>query len=72
MEHKPSWRKTAGLFLILAIITIWCVIVASFSGPIGQLPFLVQLIIYVVAGIVWIAPMKPLLQWMETGSWRRP
>ena len=25
---------------------------------------------YVVAGIAWILPLKPLLRWMETGRWR--
>ena len=27
-------------------------------------------IFYTVAGIAWILPLKPLLRWMETGSWR--
>jgi predicted membrane channel-forming protein YqfA (hemolysin III family) len=68
--HQPSWRKPAGMLLILAIIAIWTAIVASFSGTIGQWPALVQLPVYIVAGLVWIAPMKPLLRWMETGRWR--
>lgn len=70
MEHHPSWRKPVGMFAILAIITIWAVIVASFSTVIGSWPGVVQLIVYVVAGIIWIFPTRPLLQWMETGRWR--
>jgi len=70
MEHKPSWRKPAGMFLILAVITIWSIIVASFSATIGCWPGLVQAIVYIVAGIVWIFPMRPVLTWMETGRWR--
>ena len=66
----PSWRKPAGMFLILAIITGWSVIVASLSGPVGRLPVLVQAVFYVIAGLIWILPMKPLLLWMETGRWR--
>ena len=46
------------------------VLVASFSSQIGALPVLVQMLIYVVLGIVWITPLKPLLRWMETGNWR--
>ena len=42
----------------------------SWRKPIGALPVLAQLPIYVVAGVAWIAPLKPLLQWMETGRWR--
>jgi len=25
---------------------------------------------YLVAGIVWILPLKPLLRWMETGKFK--
>lgn len=67
---QPSWRKPAGMFLILGIILLWAVIVASFSGQIGRLPGIVQAMIYIAAGIVWILPLKPLLAWMETGRWR--
>jgi len=27
-------------------------------------------VIYLVAGVIWIAPLKPLLRWMELGRWR--
>jgi predicted membrane channel-forming protein YqfA (hemolysin III family) len=67
--HHPSWRKPFGMFLILAIIALWAVIIASFSGEIATLPGWLQLPIYIFAGIIWIAPLKPLLAWMETGRW---
>ena len=70
MDYKPSWRKPAGMLLILAIIAVWAVIVASFSATIGRWPSLVQLAVYVVAGIIWIFPTRPVLVWMETGRWR--
>ncbi|AQR72999.1 DUF2842 domain-containing protein [Sphingomonas sp. LM7] len=71
-EVKASWRKPAGTLAILVLILVWVVLVASFSAEIGSLPVLVQLVIYVVLGIAWIAPLKPLLRWMETGNWRLP
>ena len=71
-EVKASWRKPAGMIAILALILFWVVLVASFSSQIGALPILVQLLIYLVLGIAWIAPLKPLLLWMETGAWRLP
>ena len=67
---NASWRKPAGMFAILLLILVWVVAVASFSAEIGSLPILVQLVIYVFLGIVWIMPLKPLLRWMETGRWR--
>lgn len=69
-ETKPSWRKSAGMFALLAYIAVWVVLVTSFSGVIGTLAWPLQLVIYLVAGIAWIAPLKPLLRWMETGRWR--
>ncbi len=63
----PSWRKPAGMLLIVAIIIVWAMLVASLSGVVGQWHWVLQLAFYVVAGIVWIMPMKPLLRWMEGG-----
>ena len=71
MMAEPSWRKPTGIFLILLIIVVWAVIVATASPWIGALPVLLQGLVYVAAGIVWILPLKPLLAWMETGRWRR-
>ncbi|MBL0923916.1 MAG: DUF2842 domain-containing protein [Sphingomonadaceae bacterium] len=71
-QPRPSWRKPAGMIAILAIIALWAFIVVSASGFIGQLPIIVQGVIYLVAGIVWIAPLRPLLIWMETGSFSAP
>ena len=68
---NPSWRKPFGMFVILALIVVWCGLIVSQSARIGALPGIVQLVIYLVAGIVWIAPLKPLLRWMELGRWRR-
>jgi hypothetical protein len=62
---SPSWRKPAGAFAIIALIIGWSVAVVSLSGEIGRLPTIVQAIVYLVAGIVWILPLRPLLVWME-------
>jgi hypothetical protein len=62
---NPSWRKPAGAFAIILLILVWTVLVVSLSGQIGRLPTIVQAIIYLVAGIVWILPLRPLLVWME-------
>lgn len=69
---NPSWRKPAGALAIVGLILVWVVLVASFSVQIGRLPILVQTLVYLALGIVWILPLKPLLRWMETGRWRLP
>ena len=60
------------MLAILAIIVIWAGLVISATPIIGGLPILVQGVIYLIAGIIWIAPLRPLLIWMETGSFRAP
>ncbi len=69
---RPTWRKPAGTLLILALIIVWAVLVASLADIVGAWPWPLQALFYLVAGIVWILPLRPLLAWMETGRWSRP
>ncbi|WP_174293389.1 DUF2842 domain-containing protein [Sphingomonas bacterium] len=66
----PSWRKPAGVLAILALIAVWSVVVASVAGWVSGWAWPLQLVFYLFTGLVWIAPLKPLLLWMETGRWR--
>ena len=68
---RPSWRKPAGIFAILALIAVWAAAIASLAGTVGKWPILVQALFYLVAGIAWVFPLKPLLRWMETGRFGR-
>jgi hypothetical protein len=67
---NPSWRKPLGMALILLLIIVWAAIIVAASPLIERLPALAQAPIYLVAGIIWILPLKPLLRWMELGRWR--
>jgi hypothetical protein len=67
---SPSWRKPFGILLILLLIVAWAAIIVSLSPFIARLPALAQAPIYLVAGILWIFPLRPLLRWMELGTWR--
>jgi len=67
---NPNWRQPAGMIAILLLIVALCVLIASFSDAIGAWHWALQGVFYLIAGIAWIAPLKPLLRWMETGSWR--
>lgn len=66
---KPSWRKPVGVLLILLLIAGWAVLVVTVAGLLPPLPWPVKATFYVIAGIVWILPLKPLLRWIETGKW---
>jgi Protein of unknown function (DUF2842) len=71
-QFKPSWRKPAGMLIILTLIAVWVFLIVSLSSYIGQIHILAQAFVYLIAGIVWIAPLRPLMIWMETGSFRAP
>ena len=67
---EPTWRKPAGVVLILMIIVGWSALVVSAAPTISGWPIAVQSAVYLIAGIIWIFPLRPLLLWMETGKWR--
>ena len=68
--QEPTWRKPAGVGLILLLIIVWAVLVASVAELLEGLPWPLLAIYYLIAGIAWILPLKPLLRWMETGRFR--
>ncbi|HVF36521.1 MAG TPA: DUF2842 domain-containing protein [Sphingomicrobium sp.] len=70
MKAQPSWRKPTGIFAILALIAAWAAVVASLAGEVGSWPVLIQSGFYLVAGLIWVLPLKPLLKWMETGRFK--
>lgn len=69
MDHimTPTWRKPIGILSLLLYIIIWVFLVASASSLIEQLPVILQTVIYLFLGIIWIYPLKPALFWMEHG-----
>jgi hypothetical protein len=69
-DAQPSWRKPAGVFLILVLITLWAILVTTAVDAMGELPTIALVFIYGIAGIIWIAPLRPILIWMETGRFR--
>lgn len=65
----PSARKLVGALLIVSFIVLWAVLVASLARFVGRWPILVQAPFYLVMGIAWIFPLKPLVRWSQTGAW---
>lgn len=69
-ETPPSPRKLVGIALILLLIVLWATFVASLAQIVGRWPILLQAPYYLVMGLAWIFPLKPLIRWIETGSFR--
>lgn len=68
----PTFRKPFGILGMIAGLVVYAGVVARLLGPLGMLPWYLAVPVYIVLGVLWLLPMKPLLLWMETGSWRRP
>ena len=66
----PSPRKLIGIGIIAAIIVVWAAFVASMAPFVGKWPVLVQAPYYLFVGVVWAIPLKPLIRWIQTGSFR--
>ncbi len=67
---QPSWRKPFGILAIFLLVGLWAMAVASAGPWINGLPTLVQTIVYLIAGTIWLLPLGPALRWMETGKFR--
>jgi uncharacterized membrane protein YuzA (DUF378 family) len=66
----PSARTLIGIAAIVLLIALWAAFVASLAHFVGQWPVLVQAPFYLIVGIAWIIPLKPLIRWIQTGSFR--
>jgi len=60
----------AGIALIVLLIAVWATFVASLAQVVGTWPVLVQAMFYLIMGIAWIIPLKPLVRWIQTGTSR--
>ncbi|WP_265529992.1 DUF2842 domain-containing protein [Sphingomicrobium marinum] len=65
--HEPKSRTLLGTFAILAWLTFYVWAILEIVGDMARWPFIIQMLFFLVAGLAWIIPLKPLLRWMEAG-----
>lgn len=65
IHPEPDWRKPVGAIAIILLIIGWAVIVVTVTGLFPDLPAIIQVVAYAVAGIIWIYPARLILLWME-------
>jgi len=63
---SPSARKALGSFALIAYMLVFI----GFAAVLGErvlanTPWWVALIYFVIAGVIWAAPLKPLFGWMN-------
>ncbi|WP_394728374.1 DUF2842 domain-containing protein [Altererythrobacter sp. GH1-8] len=73
MRETPTWRIPVGILGLFAALIAYSIVIARYApGIIGTWPTLLQTLIYLVLGIIWLLPLKRFLIWMETGKWSAP
>ena len=57
---RLSYKRRRGLALLVLVIglPVYIVVVVSMLGWIGRLPAALELLAYVVLGVVWVLPLK--------------
>lgn len=59
-------RKALGCFVLLAYLALYAGAAATLGALLQPiLPFWAELLFYVVAGVAWVIPLKPLFAWMN-------
>ena len=61
-------RKIIAMLLLLIWIAAYTMIVVTAASATLTWPRALQLIFYVLAGVLWILPLKPLFAWMNSGQ----
>lgn len=69
---QPTIRKPIGVLFMLGLIAGICAVAVALSDVVGQWHVLLQGLFYLALGMIWIAPLRPLMIWMETGKFRAP
>ncbi|TCD05074.1 DUF2842 domain-containing protein [Erythrobacteraceae bacterium CFH 75059] len=73
MRREPTWRIPVGLLALLAALIVYGLIIARYVPEIvGAWPALLQTVVYLVLGLIWLLPLRRFLIWMETGRLSPP
>lgn len=72
-RSEPTWRIPIGILMLLLGLAIYGIGVASLIAPlITEWNALAQAPVYLLLGVLWLAPLRRFLIWMETGKWSPP
>lgn len=59
-------RKPVAMIATLLFLAIWIAGAATIGTMMTEWPRALQLLFYVVAGVAWVFPLKPLFGWMNS------
>lgn len=70
MRETPTWRIPVGIIGLFLGLMVYGILIAVYLADIlASWHWLVQTIIYIILGTIWLLPLGNFLIWMETGKW---
>lgn len=58
-------RKLIGMIALMLFLIAWITGAVMIGGRLSEAHWLASLVFYIVAGIGWAFPLKPLMIWMH-------
>jgi len=63
---NKRFRKLVGAVVLVAFICIYALMAMAIAeGRVRDAGTVIQTIVYIILGLVWILPVMPLIRWME-------
>mgnify|MGYP000060337585 CR=1 FL=1 len=59
MSLKYKTRRRLSLFLLLVWMPFYIVAAVTILGMLPRLPMLLELVVYILLGVLWVVPFKP-------------
>lgn len=73
MRTEPTWRIPVGILGLLGVLAAYAIAIATWVAPaIAGWNALLQTVVYLALGVIWLLPLRRFLIWMETGSFSPP
>lgn len=61
-------KKIVASLILLGFMVCWIIMVGSVAPMVSTWPKWAMMLFYVLAGIGWIIPFKPIFAWMNRGA----
>ncbi len=68
---SAALRKLLGLLALLIGLGVYALLVMRLAVEVLPESLIVQTLFYVVAGVAWVVPARPLVRWMQAGDPKR-
>lgn len=65
---EPVMRKPIAMLIVLVFLGIYAAVATTIGGLLIEKSRWIQLLYFAFAGILWVFPLKPLMDWMRAGD----